>query len=288
MEKIIYVCAQSETEKKDSMAKWCGQVLGMPYPIHRLEFAFLGFPVMAFQVEGISPARAAALEEERDLGGKGSVGKRGRGAVLKNGSGRQERVRYRRTLEKVRKLLYGRGGLKAEGREEDIFILCQWRPRRYPGQLLRSFYENCRAENGFVLRAEQLIWLDGQEAGPEPGVEEPEMTFMSEIYGDYNYVTIITRREEAWQKFVETAYEEYGLSVRCTRDSAHVTFREKKTLIVDLDCELKKCCRNFPSDSVYMDLCESREKARGIAAKCGRIPLLSLHNALDTVLRDTV
>lgn len=263
MEKIIYLYTVKEEENKKGIWRRMQNVLGLSYPVREKNGVFAGCPLEAYAIT--SPCT--------------------------------EGRRFRRTLRKIKKRIQRREMQRVARTSQSAFLFCQWEDCVFPAELLVNFYRQCQEENVFVFRAEQLIFIDGWER-PE-GEEESrsiawdgnngeEMTFMSEIYSTYNYVTIVTQRWEAWRGFVETAYEEYGLSVRCVADSARLTFRDKATLIIDLYHGGPDCYRCFPGNSVYMDLRESSGKQRIISAKCGEIPYISLRNSLDTTLKDTV
>jgi len=270
MEKIIYINAVKAAEKQEkdtglrSRIRHTGR---LPYPVTVKEGMALGFPITEYRIEGISEQSIGLLSlNDRDVG----------------------KIRLDRTLKKIKKQIE-----KKEMQTGDAFLFCGWREHSYPPELISAFYRDRYRKNMFVFRAEQLILLDGWEKGEEDerfrmDTEDTELTFVSEIYSTFNYATIVTEREDFWQGFVETAYEEYGLSVRCAGDGRNLIFRNKKTLVADLSGKAKECCRNLPADSVYMDFRESAEKSRSISAKRGEIPYLSVRNALDTALKDTV
>lgn len=283
MEKIIYIYALKEAKQKTGIWQRLQNTLSLSYPVEEKKVVLADFPVSGYGIKGPDAAEIAALPES------------GNRKEQQRGGWR----RLRRTLKKIEKRMQKKEMQKMTRMSQNAFLFFQWEDCIFPAELLLGFYENCRKENVFVFRAEQLIFLDGweppQEKGEEAGreiewdeSENVEMTFMSGIYSTYNYVTIVTRRKEAWETFVDTAYEEYGLSVRCTADSGNLTFREKATLVVDLCRSGRDCCRAFPKSSVYMDLREDRDKMHQISVKCREIPYISLRNTLDTMLKDTV
>lgn len=287
MEKIIYITAERHDgiRRSGKRRETVRKVLGLPCPVFRKTGTALGFPIVEYKIEGIGEEEAAELEADTERGA-------GKGNLLPVRERRSRRIRWNRTLKKIKKQIQKNEMRKMTGMSGDAFLFCGWREYRYPPELMCAFYKSCYENNVFVLRAEQLIFLDGWEE--EEGdrlwreLDDPELAFLSEIYTTYNYLTIVTDRAAFWQEFTEEAYEEYGLSVRRTEDGENVTFREKKTLIVDLGREMRKCCGNFPPGSVYLDFRETYDKTRGIFEKCGEIPRLSLRNALDTVRKDTV
>lgn len=297
MEKIIYITTERQDgirrngkgqggpEGKSFIGETVKKVLRLPYSVFRKEGTALDFPIVEYKIEGIGEEEAAELEADGESGD-------GKEKLLPARERKSRRIRWNRTLRKLKRQIQKREMQKMTGMSGNAFLFCGWREHRYPPELMCAFYKSCYENNVFVLRAEQLIFLDGWEA--EEGdrlwqeLDDPELMFLSEIYTTYNYLTIVTDRTAFWQEFAEEAYEEYGLSVRRTVDGENVTFREKKTLVVDLGREVRKCCGNFPSGSVYLDLRETYDKTRGIFEKCGEIPRLSLRNALDTVRKDTV
>lgn len=304
MEKMIYIYTIPKETENGGIRQITANLLGWPYPLVQTERRFLEIPVKGYGISGISDGDVAILkklEKQGKLTGRqasldcaeqkpAAADSRDRKRVL-------QQCRFDRTLRKIKKELQKNEMQNVTGLSEDAFLFCSWEEKRFPTELMLSFYQSCRKENLFVFRAEQLIFLDGWEADEENSWLEgelggdrnwPALTVMEEIYTTYNYVTIVTARAKAWQAFVELAYEEYGLSVRCVGDNDSLTFRDKKTLVVDLDGTGKRCIRNFPESSVYLDMHRTKEKGRRIAAKCGKIPYLSLRNALDTLLRDGV
>lgn len=305
MKKIVYVNAVRKKEKGGRLRGLLRELLGAPYPVERREGAFLGWPVSAYTVVGTDPASFASYEKSNGVENAGAEKNRDR--------------RIAATLRKVHQKLQKWETVQKKGTQnmtrmsEDVFLFYRWRDVTFPAELLLRFYEECRRSDPFVLRAEQLIFLDGFRGGeddtPEIGTAadafdvsrtenegfadwgdriEPEMTLMSEIYASYNYITVVTRRAESWEPFADMAYEEYGISVRRIRDDAALRFREKRTLIVDLFHEMPKCWRAFPKESVYMDFGGGGDKKRRLSVKCAQIPYLSPHNALDTAMKDTL
>lgn len=291
MEKIIYLYAVRETKKKRGIWQWLQDVLCLRYPVRRRECLFLNIPVSAYAIVGPGTEELSVLEKADRPGmaegvGDGSVARRG--GLKRSRHESCKACRYRRTLKTIKKQIQRKEMQTMTNWSDDAFLFFQWKDCMYPASLLLQFYRKCRQENAAVRQAQQLIFLDGWEMSKETDGGEAEMTFMSEIYTTYNYVTIVTERKEAWQEFVQAAYEEYGLSVRCVNDSPDITFREKETLILDMCRREKGCYRSFPGSSVYMDLRESRDKRYRISVKCRGIPYVSLRNALDTALKDTV
>ena len=332
MEKIIYVTAERQkginkwagseggSERNGStgsdgeavlMSSRCHigetvkNILHLPYCIYRIEGTALGFSIVEYRIEGIGEEEAAVLEADPGetirktyLQRTGAVGQEHTGQkdmrqqVLAVGERKSRRIRWNRTLQKIKRQIQKREMQKMTGLSGDAFLFCGWREYKYPLELMAAFYKSCYESNMFVLRAEQLIFLDGWEE--EEGdrlwqmFDDLELAFLSAIYTTYNYLTIVTDSKEFWREFTVEAYEEYGLSVRLAEDGRKLTFRDKKTLVVDLGKRIKDCCENFPPDSVYLDFRETYDKTREISVKCGRIPLLSLRNVLDTALKDTV
>lgn len=281
MEKIIYcdtklsVDGKGKNKDKRCLWEWIAKVMRLSYPVTEKQVAFLGCPVHSYVIEGISRQEAAGFwrqrTEEKLRDGNGSV------------------TRFIKTIREIEKRMKKEEMQEKEREIQSAFLFLTWAKSDYPLELVRLFYEECRKENGKVGMAEQLIFLDGCEEGAfEAEESEREVTLLSEICGAYNHVTIITENPDRWEGVTENAYEEYGLSIRCVSDDRNVCFREKKTLILDMGSENKKCCKNFPKDSMYMDFCESEEKRRIISVKCREIPYLSIRNALDTVLKDAV
>lgn len=315
MEKIIYIYTISKETKKGGIRQALAGILGLPYPIVETERCFLEIPVKGYGILGMTDDDVVMLKKlEKQNRQQGTLDASNEKVPARDcGMDRRRKLwqcRFDRTLRKIKKELQKKEMQNVTGL--DAFLFCSWEEVRFPTELILSFYWSCRKDNLFVFRAEQLIFLDGWEmqkeslwteevpddtismdrAAPDDTIgmdrNAPELTVMEAIYTTYNYVTIVTARMEAWQAFVEMAYEEYGLSVRCARDSESLTFRDKKTLVVDLARSGKRCIRNFPESSVYLDMHWTKEKRRRIAAKCGKIPYLSLWNALDTLQRDGV
>lgn len=315
MKKIIYVNAVRKGEKNGGA---CGRLrgrlqdfLGLPYPVECRDGIFLGWPVSACTVVGTDVASFASYEKSNGVERTGAEKKRDRrlAATLRKVHQKLQKKEERQKREITRK----KGTSNMTLMSEETFLFCRWRDVLFPAELLLRFYEERRSGDPFVLRSEQLIVLDGfqdreenmpfsetsQEAFPGSWAEgrgfadwndsmTPEMTLVSQIYASYNYITIVTRRAEVWEAFADTAYEEYGISVRLVCDAAGLHFREKRTLILDLSFEMPKCWRAFPKDSVYMDLGGGDDKKRRLSVKCAQIPYLSLYNALDTAMKDTV
>ena len=173
-------------------------------------------------------------------------------------------AKMQRTLDK----------LKPEG-----ICIYRWKEDAFPRELQLRFYRDCRNRH---REAQQLIVF----APMEPN--EQDVTMVSEMCVDYNYMTIVTEREGDWEELVAAIYEEQGLLARCTTDDNRLCFPEKKAVVADLGKVIKKCSKNLPKDSVYVDLYESEEKRHAIWVKCRNIPYFSMHNALDTILKCTV
>ncbi len=278
------------------MWEWLCGVLGVRYPVRYKECRLAGFPVSGYAIRGLSAALAAAFDKARQRRFLRTV----RAVVRRIRKDERRRTTVGRIRKDERCRTTVRHGQKEGWRRikarrteilaDEVFLFCQWESCGYPSELLLRFYLKCRQENRAAYQAQQLIVLDAEPGDDEDRAtgREKELTFLQEIYADYNYMTIVTGREEIWRAFAEAAYEEYGLTVRCVRDGADVTFREKKTLIMDLCSERRECCRNFPKESLYLDMHQSQEKMRGIHVKCREIPYISLLNVLDTALKDTV
>lgn len=292
MKKIIYFYTVREKEKGGRLRQCLRNLIGEPYPITCRKGIFLQYPMTAYCIGGLDAASLASYEKSNSDGKCRAEKKRDR--RLSN-----TLRKLNQKLQKEERLQSGRSFRRTDRSNmtfmsENTFLLYEWRDCICPSELLLRFYEDCRRNSAFIRKAEQLIFLDGGNGESEgrfaelQNDTEPEMTLVSEIYAVYNYITIVTERKEIWQEFTELAYEEYGLSVRCVCDSAGLTFREKKTLIIDLRKQLAKCHRSFPKESIYMDLRENVDKEHRISVKCAQIPHLSLYNALDTVLKDTV
>ncbi len=278
MEKIIYVYTQPKRKEKGGALGYLRKRFCLPWPVACQKGVFLDMPLGAYAVGGVS-----AAEIRRLLEGKGETGR--------------GRLRLARTLRGIKRRIQKENG---RGVAERALLLYEWDDWEIPLELALRFYRFCQNDNLFVLRAEQLILLDGWEEAEnerdpfdwrreaERGNERSEIPFLFAVYQSYNYVTVVTKRPEAWRELEEEAYEEYGLSIRCVNDDRNLMFREKKTLIVDMGGRCADCCRNFPKESIYMDLHETPSKRHGLLVKCGKLPRLSLHNALDTILEDTV
>lgn len=257
MKKIIYCytvhLAKQKKSRKHDPKQRLAKLLGLPYPITERQCSFLEYPVEGYAIEGMM---AHPGKDAQEAG-----------------------CRERKTLIKLKKLIQKREMQKSAG--GDAFLFCAWEEGGYPTELLEKYYAWQRKEAEAVHRAEQLIVLDGD------GIEQ-EVTFVSQICGEYNYVTVVTERSEAWEALSENCYEEFGLSIRCVSDDVRLCFREKRTLILDWGERGRKCLRNLPKDSVYMDFYRVEGKRHAISVKCRKIPYLSPHNALDTLLKDTV
>lgn len=285
MKKIIYVNAVRKGERNGgAFGRLCGRVrdfFGLPYPVEYRDGIFLGWPVVACTVVGMDAAGFASYERSNGVERTGAEKKRDRrlAATLRKLHQRLQKKEERQKRGLARKKEMSNMTLMSE----ETFLFCRWRDVLFPSELLIRFYEESRRGNPLVLRAEQLIVLDGFQDG-----STKEMTLVSQIYASYNYITIVTHRAEAWETFADTAYEEYGISVRRVCDAAGLRFREKRTLILDLSFAMPKCRRAFPKDSVYMDLGGGDDKKRRLSVKCAQIPYLSLYNALDTAMKDTV
>lgn len=315
MENMICLYTKQKEEKKNRLWQAAAQLLGLPYPLTRKSCAVLEVSISGYGIEGITEEEILTLEKAKAREALEKNSENVRGSRQRDRKQRRQQRRWDRTLGRIRQELRKKEMQDRTGRSEDAFLFCSWKEEIFPVEMLLRFYQDCCKENLFVLRAEQLIFLDGWEKPVEKpmvwslqeeesrevitegdweqpedymGMEERELVFLSEVYHVYNYATIITDRPRAWEAFTEMAYEEYGLSVRCVRDSSLLSFPDKKTLIVDMGKMGKQCMRNFPGDSVYMDMWWTRDKRRRIAAKCGKIPYLSLRNLLDTALRDGV
>ena len=261
MEKIIYIYTISKETKKGGIRQALAGTLGLPYPIVETERCFLEIPVKGYGILGMTDDDVVMLKKlEKQNRQQGTLDASNEKVPARDcGMDRRRKLwqcRFDRTLRKIKKELQKKEMQNVTGL--DAFLFCSWEEVRFPTELILSFYRSCRKDNLFVFRAEQLIFLDGWEmqkeslwteevpddtismdrAAPDDTIgmdrNAPELTVMEAIYTTYNYVTIVTARMEAWQAFVEMAYEEYGLSVRCARDSESLTFRDKKTLVVDL------------------------------------------------------
>lgn len=337
MENMICLYTKQKEEKKNRLWQAAEQLLSLPYPLTQKSCTVLEVSIRGYGIEGITEEEILALERISD------DGRQGRRSRTQDRKQRRRQRRWKRTLRHIKQELRKKEMQNRTGRPEGAFLFCSWKEECFPTEMLLRFYRDCCKENLFVLRAEQLIFLDGwekpverpmlwslqeeeigeaSEAGkederegalaleerpeeaygmeayeaeaydmdtePEMEMEDRELAFLSEVYHVYNYATIVTDRPKAWEEFAEMAYEEYGLSVRCVRDGGMLSFPDKKTLIVDMGRRGRRCMRNFPRDSVYMDMWWTRDKRRRIAAKCGKIPYVSLRNLLDTALRDGV
>ncbi len=307
MEKMIGIYTIPEEKKKNKIRRMAEEVLGFPYPLVCGSGVFLDIPVEGYGIRGITEQeigkqQQAAEAEQKQNGNRQKDA--GASAVPGRSESRQRR-RLQRTFRNIRKAIQKKESQSRDKQRKEVrnmttlsenaFLFYSWQEELLPAELMLAYYRRSQRENLLVFRAEQLIFVDGRKESGENGESslwemsgDPQLTIMEEIYASFNYVTIITERAEAWQEFAEDAYEEYGLSVRCVRDNAGLTFREKKTLILDTAKDGCRCMGNFPPESVYLDLLRTKNKSRRIAVRCGRIPYLSLHNALDTVLRDGV
>lgn len=292
MEKIIYIYADTKQAAKaeKSIGARLTAVLCLPYPVTKAQAELLGYTLEGWQIGGLSGREAALLWQD-------AQGEKRDGVQTKAGAAyRKKRSRLMRTLRKIekqRKCECKKGEMLAgTDRQNAAFLFLGWEVPEYPYALLKRFYEKCRAQDERAKAAEQLILIDGGNGTDtfHVALEETdrEMTFVSEICGTYNYVTIITERAEAWDELKEHAYMEYGLSIRCGRDGKELHFLEKRTLIVDFGQESPKCCKNYPKQSIYMDFIGTEEKKRVISVKCREIPYVSVRNALDTALKDKV
>ncbi len=275
----------------------------------------MGLPVCIYAIDGITDREIDELEQwenSRNAVGSGKMAGQDEGGCRAAGRAMRRRyMRWNRTLRGIRKRMQKEEKLKMTGVSEDALLFCSWKRGGISAELLLRFYRHCYRQNVLVFRAEQLIVLDRRTEGCEetaPAAEEetpalvwvrepetespdtagPEREVLQEIYTTFNYATIVTCRAAAWQEFADMAYEEYGLSVRCAPDNETLTFRNRKTLILDFGLRERACSGNFPPDSVYMDLYPSYDKGDAVAAECGRIPYISLWNALDTLGKDGV
>lgn len=277
MEKIVYYYIAGAKEKKKEPRGWLGNICKGAYPVTEAGCSFLDCQVEAYGIQGLTCQRAATLWQQLQTEDSERRKEQGREKDKEH----REVARLQKTLQKIEKLRRKKGA--QEGTE--IF---RWEIPNYPLELLREFYHQCRKKYQTAGEAEQLIFLEDKESPLFLEEIDKEMTLMSEIYSSYNYVTIITGRKKAWEELVCQAYEEYGLSIRCISEEKEVRFGEKKTLIVDMSRGQHSCWKRLPKDSVYLDFCMTEEKRRRILVKCGEIPYLSIRNALDTALRDTV
>ena len=307
MEKIIGIFTVQESRKKNRLRKRAKEILCVPWPLLLSTGVFLDIPVEGYGIRGPGDDDMRLWQQMQETGaGKGET--KEKQSDLPAPELRKRKRQQRRmngTIRHIRKAMCGKYSGRSEGQRREVrdvtymsekaFLFYSWQEELFPTELMLAFYRHCHQENLLVFRAEQLIFAVGEVAPQESGEAfawgmsgDPYLTVMEGIYDSFNYVTIITEREAAWQGFIEEAYEEYGLSVRCVRDESRVTFREKKTLIVDMSREGSRCMGNFPPQSVYLDMMHTKSKSRRIAARCDKIPYISLHNALDTVLRDGV
>ncbi len=257
MKKIIYCYTvhlpiQKKNLKYDIKQR-LAKLFGRPYAITERQCSFLDYPVEGYAMEGMT------WHPGKDV--------------------REAGCREQKTLVKLKKRIRKRE--MQESTDGDAFLFCAWEEGGYPTELLEKYYAWQRKELEAVYGAEQLIVLDGEEI-------VQEVTFVSQICGEYNYVTVVTERAEVWEALSENCYEEFGLSIRCVSDDVRLRFREKRTLILDWGERGRKCLRNLPEDSVYMDFYRAEGKRHVISVKCRKIPYLSPHNALDTLLKDTV
>ncbi len=317
MEKMNCLIAGNGKKKSGGVRSWLQEVLCLPYTFSEKEGRFLELPVCIYAIDGITDREIDELERwenGRTAAGSGkTAGQAGNGRWAAERTVRRRYIRWNRTLRSIRKRLQRKETLQMTGAPQDAALFCSWKRGGASAELLLRFYRHCYRENVLVFRAEQLIVLDGWAAeadcaetasdadGETPAlvwVREPERDnaemageereVLQEIYTTFNYATIVTGRPAAWQEFADMAYEEYGLSVRCVSDSRTLTFRERKTLIVDFGMTIKACSSNFPPDSVYMDLYPAYDRTAAAAAEWGGIPYISLWNALDTLGKDGV
>lgn len=259
MKKIIYCdAAVPEGAKKlaglAAVRRYTAELLGLPYQVAEKRTVFLGYETENYLIAGAVPKEETA--------------------------GR----RWNRTLKKLKKRVQKREMQMGSAEADDAFLFCSWQEGTYPAELLVRYYEEQRRGVRAVWEAEQLIVLDG--AGMENETLE-KMTFLSQICGAYNYAVVLTQHPEEWEALAEHCCTEYGLPLRIAADEG-VAFREKKTLVIDWGSERSRCLRKLPEGSVYMDFYRSASKRHAICVKCRKILYLSLCNALDTVLKDTV
>lgn len=292
MEKIIYIYVDTKqaVKAKKSIRSYLAAVLCLPYPVKKTQAECLGYALEGWQLSGLSSREAETLWQGAQGEKRDSVHTKAEAAY------RRKRRRLMRTLQKIENRWKSEGNkgemLAGADRQNTAFFFLGWELPDYPYALLKRFYERCRVQDRRAKMAEQLILIDGEHDADIFHVAledaEKEMTFVSEICGSYNYVTIITERAEAWNELKEWAYMEYGLSIRCSSDGKELHFLDKRTLIVDFSPESRKCCKHYPKQSVYLDFAETEEKKRMISVKCREIPYLSVRNALDTALKDKV
>lgn len=294
MEKLIYIDTDEtwRAKEKRSIRDHLAAMLHLPYPITQKQGELLGYMLEGYQIRGLSQKETAMLWQGIWEANKTASARAAAGTVC-----RRDQSRLFKTLKKIEKQMkikeikQGEMQAKTDGRDA-AFLFLGWEMPDYPYALVKRFYEKYRAQDERVKAAEQMILVDGGNGTDTFHVaseeDDKEMTFVSEICGEYNHVTIITERAEAWNELKEHAYMEYGLSIRCSEDRRDIHFLEKRTLIVDFGRESRKCCKNYPKRSIYMDFAETREKKHVISAKCRDIPYVSMRNALDTALKDRV
>lgn len=263
MDRIIFVDAKAlKTDRKSRKQKLlCALklLLGQCFPVQKKEADFLGYSVEAYLILGTERRTAAAifkeLEQNEDL----------------QGLSFWERRRIFCFFKTLRKMDEEIAGKRA-------FLFCTWEQRPYPAELVLAFYKELYRMRQAVREAQQLILFDGEGA----------YSFAQSVYSAFNYMTVITDCPKDWEAFAETAYEESGLSVRCITELKGIKLSNKKTLAVDFCKSAKKGLTGLPADCIYLDFCEDEDKRRRIGVKCPKTSYISLYNALDTALKDTV
>lgn len=310
MKKIIYCSIVPPVEKRsgkrrDVIKERVFGILRLSYPVTEKCAVFLGCQTEAYIITGKLQNRKRPehlfLKEEAGDGRQKSTGWTGAGIIKKEAVKKgliKEDIRWRRTLRKLKKRIQKKE-MQEYTKAQEAFLFCSWEEGSYPAGLLLSYYIWQYQKQSAVQRAEQLVVFDGSDmaedteeengnAEKEEIEEIEEAGMVSQICGTYNYAVVVTRRAGAWEKLQKQCYEEYGLSLILTSDHGNLHFRDKRTLVLDWGAEGRKCLRNLPKGSVYMDFYRSVSKRRMIGAKCREILYLSPCNALDTALRDTV
>lgn len=178
-------------------------------------------------------------------------------------------------VEKVIRTLVGR-----VQKEMTILICDIWYEPPLMGQLQ---YKHGNYTLSFLIGiykaypgTEQVILRGGEDA----------FSFIEEIYGELNALTIYTKDEEKWEEFIEEAYVQSGLIVQCNQ---YIGKKEdRRTCFFDFEESEFHAYRNIPAHAVYIDFAPNKQKRRVIEAKRKDIEYCTYAKFLDTCAADRV
>lgn len=249
MEKIIYLYLWSEREK-GSVKKpgFFSRFFIKSYPFFRKEAVLYGCLVVGYEI------RAAGWPEC------------------------EETVRFEKTLKELEACV-------AAEKTEESPVVYGWQNPVFPAELQTGFYESfCALKGQLGYGAEQLILMESDENSGYKQVSK----LLKEVYFPYNYVTVVTKKPEAYEQLQAQIYEDTGLMIRCEKDARNLRFPEKKTVALDWRKEITECYKNLPEGTLYLDFASVWAKKRKLWVKCRGIRYFSLGNTLDTDLHNTV